>query len=247
MAYVQADADGTTYACSGTVLSPTAVLTARHCALDARDRQVPPESLLVVTRSTHLEPRDEGAETLHVSAVAIYPQRLPLSGDIAVLTLATPTTAPAVRLATPADTSLYANATGATVAGWGRTVPLGSGATVLQQGAVALEANADCNRVSRGFDPVTELCAASASYRTAACQGDSGGPLLVQAPDGWVQVGVASFVVDGCGTNPDFYARVSSLQPWIASRLAGTPDPPPFTPPLAAPPSVRLTVSGDHP
>ena len=103
--------------CSGDVIAPTKVLTAAHCATGT-----PAGDLVVVTGATDV--RDRRAQRSAVASVAIDPDygRVDSSyDDFAVLTLARPTTAPAVRLAGPDDHRASVPGAALTIAGWGVT------------------------------------------------------------------------------------------------------------------------------
>jgi hypothetical protein len=78
------------------------------------------------------------------------------------------------------------------------------------------------------------------------CHGDSGGPLLVSSAQGYFEIGVASYSSGPtCGTAEDYFARVSTLQPWIASQVEGSPPPAPYVPPLVPPTSVAVRLVRD--
>src|SRR3954447_4566449 len=102
--------------CTGTVISPTRVLTAGHCVGN-------PLTMVVRTESTSAF---SGGETLGVSSVAFAPGfNHTFESDLAVLTLKTPTTATPIQLASAAEDAAYTRA-GApmSVAGFGNRNPL---------------------------------------------------------------------------------------------------------------------------
>jgi secreted trypsin-like serine protease len=231
------------YICTGTVIAPDAVLTADHCAFDPDTGQaVPASAFTVYAKTTNLNPLDPGAEKRSVTAVHTYTSLSgSFQGDVAVPTLSAPTTAPSVQLATLGDTALYTEGVPVVIAGWGVTTPNGPTSARLEQGSEAFNATWDCADVLKGYVAALDLCASAPTYRSATCNGDSGGPLLASGPSGWVEIGVISRTqATGCGTGLDFYARVSTLQPWIASVEAGTTPAAAASPPLNAPAAVAI-------
>jgi secreted trypsin-like serine protease len=232
------------YICTGTVIAPDAVLTADHCAFDPETKQpVPASAYTVFTKTTSIDTLDPGAERRAVTSVHTFATLADASfhGDVAVLTLSSPTTAPPVQLATPTDVALYAENSPVTIAGWGVTALKGSPSTRLEEGTEALKATWDCANQIRGFVAAVDLCAESPDLHTATCNGDSGGPLLASTPSGMVEVGVISRSQGtDCGTGLDFYARVSTLQPWIASVAAGASPAQIASPPLKPPAAVDI-------
>jgi secreted trypsin-like serine protease len=242
-AYVQAitgtDANGnlTGFSCTGTVVAPNVVLTAGHCAFletarrEISDTLVPAEDYWIATGT--IDPFDDvaGPQLSRVSQVIPYPSfdHRTLKNDAAVLILSTPTTVPAITLATmsAADRALASSPTTGQIAGWGLdpsdpTNPDGPQST-LKQATTAIQSNATCfDAYGSHYDPATMLCTLDPARATGTCNGDSGGPLLALRGDGaWVEVGVTSWGESGCATNmPSVFTRVSSVSSWVGDQIA---------------------------
>ena len=247
-AYIQASTGGGTFAaCTGSVIAPTVILTAAHCVFDKTTGTVIPASALSVVTGTVTRPANPPANVVAVRADPYF-NPLTFQADAALLVLNAATAAPAIALATTASGALYAPGTLVTYTGWGETVAdvASSAPTQLQSGTAPILANVTC-QASIQFHPGYTLCTAGAGYRPATCHGDSGGPLVAATAGGPVQIGVTSYgSAVGCGIAPDYFTRVSSVQTWIASALAGAPAPPSFVPPFnpPAPPAAALAADG---
>ncbi|KAE8740498.1 hypothetical protein FOCC_FOCC014003, partial [Frankliniella occidentalis] len=81
----------------------------------------------------------------------------------------------------------------------------------------------DMQKVPRGLEDATQLCAGGGEHNRDTCQGDSGGPLQMRAnPSNAITcifriVGVVSFGPP-CGLGkPGVYTRVAAYVPWIES------------------------------
>lgn len=248
---VYLDQDGTPeFACSGTVISPNVVLTAGHCGEDLGSG-VPYAvgGYRVVTSA--LDWTSSTRQVSGVSRVVIAPDFDPstLDGDAALLVLSTPTSAPAIALASyPADAQLLSPGTAADIAGWGETEsePL---ATALQWGTDVIQRSTYCSAQASlqmaTFDASRQLCTINApSYSDGTCEGDSGGPLLAQRSNGtWVEVGVTSSGPSNCNTRqPDFFTRADAISAWAAAWVrASAPSPsPPALSSSPAPPSSAV-------
>jgi secreted trypsin-like serine protease len=247
-AFIQASTGGSTFVnCTGSVITPTVILTAAHCVFNKATGAPLAASAIAVVTGTVTKPATAPPPNVVTVRADPYYNPATFQGDAAILILNAPTAAPAVTLATPASGALYAAGTQATFTGWGETVadvPT-SAATQLQSGTVPILANATC-QASVEFHPGYTLCTGGPGYRPATCHGDSGGPLVVTTAAGPLQIGITSYgSAVGCGIAPDYYTRVSSVQPWIATAIAGVAAPPSFVPPFNPPAAPAAALAAD--
>ncbi len=145
----------------------------------------------------------------------------------------TPTAAPAIALATPANSHWVHAGTPGTIAGWGKTHYLQSAPTKrLEQAPTGVQASSWCAHHAALFDPKSEICTIDPpSYRTGGCEGDSGGPLIAVDPSNGdpFQIGVTIRAQYTCATHyPTVFTRVSEIYPWV-HRWMTTLKPPPIT------------------
>jgi trypsin len=194
--------------CTGSVISPTRVLTAAHCAGSPASTLVRANSGFAFT----------GGELLAVASAAVEPGFHGFFGDVAVLALKTPTSAPVIPLATAAEDASYTRP-GAllAVAGFGLRNPLIVGKPKF--GAL-MTTNV---RARRCAVPPWVICdfgkkAAIAArpfqgrvlrrpVRRSICQGDSGGPLIARTPAGPRLIGIAEATSSPPKRNPFFFVR----------------------------------------
>jgi secreted trypsin-like serine protease len=214
--------------CGGSVIAPTKILTAAHCV-----NKFDPTLLTVVTGRARLTDTSSGQESA-VKSAAMHPDyAVTRRHDIAVITLATPTSAPAAQLPTPEQAALATQpGRQIRVAGFGARHPLGSNVSpVLMEGFSRVIPGGRCRKIYKSqFAASSMICTRGSrvwKYRKApihqsACFGDSGGPLVTDMFGTAVEIGVVSFGWRVCGytKTPAVYSRVSDSLDFINLQLA---------------------------
>jgi V8-like Glu-specific endopeptidase len=218
------------YGCSGTVVAPNLVLTAGHCAENETEVENPASGFVVETGAVDRNAPE--AQLSLVSALMVFPSYVRSrndDGDVALLLLSTPTTAPAITL-------LAGEPEGkpATVAGWGHST-VNDPPARLQWGTQTVQSGEWCEQHastnSEAFDASAQLCALSTSEETTTCSGDSGGPLIEEAsPSVEAEVGVIDQVISvsregeetvNCAASlPDEFASVGFIGSWADTAIS---------------------------
>jgi secreted trypsin-like serine protease len=240
LAFIAAENDdGDGFACTGTVISPRLVLTAAHCVEDLSfgGFTPAPDYLVVTGRSS---PGQSGSgEVFEVSATHVFPGFDPgtTHGDAALLVLAAPTAAPAIPLATAADSALYLGGAEVLLAGWGLTSPNArSGPESLRSTSNVVLNPVACKQRTRPYYPpystARQMCTTDPPDRAnGGCFGDSGGPVIARRADGSpVEIGIVSTGGPRCSTKlPNIFTRADLISAWAAEWVAAieTGAPPP--------------------
>ena len=238
------------FQCTGTLVTPTHVVSAAHCASLAPGgiANVPigqPGQLIEVsigaynTPSATLTGYQSDGEKHIGKLVSVAPGWLGLgsvSSDVSVIELDSPSAKAPVKIASAAERSLWSAGTMATIAGFGVTESGGDQPDVLQEAQVPITADAvaaeaypylveGVDPVFGGFENRTQVAAGFPQGGVDTCQGDSGGPLLVSSSTGMRLVGDTSYGA-GCAEPgfPGVYGRVAdtTLREWIAGVAPGS-------------------------
>ena len=208
--------------CSGSLVSPTVVVTAAHClaGITATD-------LRVWSGISKTSERTSAQESPVANAVA-HPSfdARTFANDIGVITLAKPIDllgkVRTIALPFGMDALVWpANGTPATVSGWGVTVPSG-GATsdqLMRADLLVLAGPGQpCGQYGPDLDPVQDICAGTPAGNIDACQGDSGGPLVTQGVAPILTGLVSSGNQCAKAGYPGLYSRITTFLPWLSAQ-----------------------------
>src|SRR4051795_12593781 len=218
------------FGCTGTLVTPTIIVTAGHCSsLTPGLASVPvgqPGQLIQVSVGSN---KPDGGQHPAVKRTIVNPNYNILNGDsydVSLLELATPVNLPTVKVAGAGETGLWAPGTTATIAGFGVTSEGGNAPSVMQEAQVPITTDAYAsNAYGSSFDPKTMLAAGYPQGGTAPSQGASGGPLLVPAPTAGLRLAGDTSWGDGCAEpgKPGVYGRIgdTALRTWIAANAPG--------------------------
>ena len=221
------------FECTGTLIDPTHVLSAGHCANPTGEVFAAPVAWPVEAIDVYIGSNEYGkGENIAVSDVAVSPEYLGLlnsRNDLSILTLEHASAHAPTQVAAGSERTIWNPGVLATIAGWGAT---DKDATefpdTLQKANVPITTDAYCESAypddeGWDFDPETMVCAGYPKGGVDSCAGDSGGPLFAQTSTGARRVvGVTSWG-NGCAEKgyPGVYARVADtkLSTWVASEV----------------------------
>ncbi len=211
--------------CTGTVVAPSLILTAGHCAENVKTGVPNASSGYRVLTAANGGASDE-RQTSTVSSVIVYEgfRRRVDDADAALLVLSAPTAAPPIGLAGPASGTPRAGST-ATMVGWGKSSYSQRHPTQeLQSADTVVQGDRWCKHNAPPFYAGGEICTIDPpTYGSGACGGDSGGPLLIQQGSGEqpVEIGIVAHGYGRCSTRlPSVFTRVDRIAAWAHTWMA---------------------------
>lgn len=154
--------------------------------------------------------RFSGGVLINMLKVIVHEDYNSFWNDVALLKLERPLIFSSQIHAIPLATEETPVGSPVIVSGWGRLVSGGDVPRTMQWNTLSAISKLSCG-LSIGVYRNNMLCLAHEAGN-GACNGDSGGPAIL---NGQI-VGIAGFVVSGCGSsNPDGYAKVFYHRDWI--------------------------------
>lgn len=214
------------HTCGASLLSSKYALSAAHCV----ERQ-PPSAYRIVA-GVHDRSDYTDTQTTNVASYKMHENyedgTATYSNDIAIITFETEIIIGGnVQIATlPADNSNDFAGQNCVITGWG-LYSVYESPNILQQADITPISLADCQSRSGTGIWGKHICLHDSSNTRGACSGDSGGPVSCPSGDGYVVVGVASFVsavrVPNNGvicfpSQPSVYTRTSAYLDWITAN-----------------------------
>lgn len=212
--------NGTTYLCSGTLISPDVVVTAAHCLDEAHGGKTvdPVEASQVSVRAGD---NANSLPSFTVAEVFLHPDydRRKLRHDIALLQLndsvgvAPVAGLPASLGFSPADIGVTMN-----FAGYGRT-ETGQRGQKYQIDLPLGGLGCSVSGCPGSDDPATQISYVQPTG--GPCSGDSGGPAFIQRGGTWYVGGITSNGDNGC-ESWGVSTRVDAYEAWIAGLVDTT-------------------------
>jgi hypothetical protein len=232
-------ADGHTAICGGVLISPTRVLTANHCVHSTGTApngdvvtvspDTPSNFHVYVNRYNYFS--DEG-RVHEVSQIIEHPAYVePYESDIAILILATPSSARTADLLTPAQMAEIGVGASVDLVGWGNPndspTPLattleltGVGTECINKQFTYVTTDGSVHTATNLAGRSTTVCIGKYAYPAGGYSstenGDSGGPAYVWRDGKWIVLGVTSFGPSFVGWN--FYSSVPHFYDWIVQN-----------------------------
>lgn len=194
--------------CTGTLIAPNAVLTARHCDVGVRQR------ILVgadVDDATHTKLYDV------IESVPHPVHNKPNENDLAILILKE--SIKGVAPAQPASDDIIKAAHSVIVVGFGSTDPDGRMGRGKKRMVEVPICSYSCAAIDRKFGCFEGLELVAIGVDRDSCEGDSGGPAYVEYKGRYYLAGVTSRGVGSRCGDGGIYVRVDKYAKWIYEEV----------------------------
>lgn len=199
--------------CGGSIISYNFIVTAAHCVTEIKHGETTPlnpKECTVVAGTTN---RLEDGHLLQVASIRVHENYVDVLNDIALLKLKKPLNSSEKIQPIPLASSETPDGSSVFISGWGLSRDNGEIPVKLQWTNLTSISIKKC-ALRTGIFTNKIICLAH-DRDNGACNGDLGGPAVFNDE----LVGVANFVVGGCGTSkPDGYARVFTHLDWIKNN-----------------------------
>jgi trypsin len=238
---------GPGFQCTGTLISPTWVMTAGHCSSltgVGAPSPIPMDPRAYTVFLGGIETDGSDSKTYSVKSVHVPPGYSVQNGngrDVGLLELTVAVPLTPLKIAAVDERASWAAGEPVTAAGFGVTESGGDQPEVMHEVTVPVTPDATCDAaypdgvpgVDVDFEAAVDVCAADPKGGKDTCQGDSGGPLMSRVGSGLRLVGATSRG-EGCAEEgkPGVYARIAEgeLRMFVAGLVPdafeaeGTPD-----------------------
>uniref|UniRef100_A0A0K8UDQ6 Serine protease SP24D n=1 Tax=Bactrocera latifrons TaxID=174628 RepID=A0A0K8UDQ6_BACLA len=196
------------HTCGASIISENYLLTAAHCVVVGNGIEPYPAKYFQV-RVGSIQ-RAVGGQLLKLKRILVNKAYGNFLNDLALLELEKPLVFTKNIKAIELAEEEVPSGEDVIISGWGRLYTNGPIPYRMQWNTLKALNTEECEEaIEMGYDSL--ICLAHQA-NNGACNGDSGGPATYKGK----LVGVAGFVVSGCGsTYPDGYAKVAYHRQWI--------------------------------